>query len=257
MPSKSRTSDHSAITEDVSKKRLVDLLRDVPAATFRFTVHQEFGVPFWDGVDQLTADAARLFSNIPPGVFTFTERATQEDVFKRALMVCMYVMRAASEGREDLSRCALSLQTGLLSFIERKQGFEEPFFRRGVMRSRSQPRETLYVRKAKSVAAEACEALKIFGFKDAARQVAAALNKCGAMPIKSNGKAVVPRSILNWHSRLRFGDLKFVWLQEREGRLFADAYKLWRSGRKDAARRRVLQLVPIYIEDESLAVDGN
>ena len=79
MPPNSRTSNHSANTKNASTKRLVNLFNDVPAATFRYSVHEEFGVSLWDGVDRLIADAKRLFSNIPPAVFTFSKGASQSE----------------------------------------------------------------------------------------------------------------------------------------------------------------------------------
>jgi hypothetical protein len=96
-----------------------------------------------------------------------------------------------------------------------------------------------------------------FGVKDAAKQVADVLNKSGFLPVKTNGKSVVARSVLNWRSRIKAGNLKFRWLQEKDCSLFPKAYRLARLGRVDAARRRVLRFLPIYIEAEKRAIRGN
>jgi hypothetical protein len=151
----------------------------------------------------------------------------------------------------------LAINAKLLhALYERDHGFDEPFFS---VRPRvpKQPRESLYVKKVKAISAEACDALMSFGVKDAAKQVADVLNKSGFLPVKTNGKSVVARSVLNWRSRMKAGDLKFIWLNEKEGSLFPKAYRLCDLGRVDAARRRVLRFLPIYIEAEKRAILGN
>jgi hypothetical protein len=169
----------------------------------------------------------------------------------------LYILALASvkEG-DDLWRLATALQIGFRALRERDHGFDEPFFR---VRPRvpNQSRESLYVKKVKAISAEACDALMRFGVKDAAKQVADVLNKSGFLPVKTNGKSVVARSVLNWRARMKAGDLKFIWLNEKEGSLFPNACRLSELGRVDAARRRVLRFLPIYIEAEKRAIMGN
>jgi hypothetical protein len=252
------TLDNPAYTKDDQMQRLWHLyLRHASAAVERLLMHRTLGVSVWDGVDQVRADARRLFAQIPAEALMLPDDAKEQDVFVRALRVCMHLMFAASDDREDLyHRYGWALQTGLFAVNERMRGFNEPFLR-AQSRSRKQSRETLYTMKVKAISATAFEALKRFGFEDAANQVAEVINRSRCLPLKRNGKAVVARSVLNWHARLRSGDLNFTWLCEKEGMLFPKAHVLWRAGQPEAARRRVLRFLPKYIEAERRAIQGN
>jgi len=149
---------------------------------------------------------------------------------------------------------ALAFHRIVSAVRERARGFDEPLLRPRP-RSSKDSRESSYARHVKATAAEACEALLQFGMKDAADQVANIINRKKFLPLKTNGKAVVGRSVLNWRLRLR-RDLNIVWMSGEGTKLFPNAYKLFREGKPEAAQRRVLRYLPIYIEFERRAYFG-
>jgi hypothetical protein len=234
-----------------------DFLRDAPQAILRLRAHRLLRVSLWDGVDVVASRARALFDAVPAEVLSPPDGASGRERFQHALHVTYFiVMLAYMFGqKKDIEKMFLALQAGLFAVYERDRGFDEPFLR-ARRRSPRQSRESHFVRLVKAAAAEACEALIQFGVKDAASQVAEILNRNHFLPIKANGKAVVPKSVLNWRSRFLTGDLWITWMSEEGASLFPNAYRLFRDGRLEAARRRVLRFLPIYIETERRGLLG-
>jgi hypothetical protein len=257
---KKKTHVSPRYTNPAEQRLWEEFLRDGPRAVQRWKVHKLLRVSLWDGVDAVVSRARHLLDSIPPAGLASRNGAPSREIFSHALNIWAQILLLVYviDGRKnsELEKLAFSLQTGLIALKERDRGFDEPFLRART-RSPDESRETLYIRTVKAVAAEACEALLQFGAKDAARQVADIINRNDFLPRKINGKAVVARSVLNWHSRLRSGDLKFIWLSERWGSLFPNAYRLFREGRPDAARRRAIRYLPIYIKEERRMIAGN
>jgi hypothetical protein len=235
-----------------------EFLRDGPQAIRRLDAHLLFSVSLWEGVDTVASRAQHLFDAIPPEVLAAPDGASGREIFRHSLKIVSWIVmlaRCFGGGNKDIEIMANALMSGLNAVIERDRGFDEPFLR-ARQRLSSQSRESLYVRRVKAIAAEACEALIQFGTKDAAGKVAAVINDNQFLPLRTNGSGVVPRTVLNWLSRLRSGDLKKRWMHEREAALFPNAHRLFREGRPEAARRRVIRFLPRYIEEERRAVMG-
>jgi hypothetical protein len=242
------------------QRLLEEFLRDGPQAIRRLKAHLLFNVSLWEGVDTVASRAQHLFNAIPPEVLASPDGASGREIFRHSLHIVSWIVllaRCFGGGNKDIEIMANALITGLRAVIERDRGFDEPFLR-ARQRLSSQSRESQYVRRVKAIAAEACEALIQFGTKEknAARQVAAVINANQFLTLRTNGSGVVPKTVLNWRSRLRSGDLKKSWEHEREATLFPNAYRLFREGRPEAARRRVIRFLPIYIEVERRAVMG-
>jgi hypothetical protein len=253
-----RDASNDISSDDPAIRRLLEeFLRHAPRAIARLRAHRYLKVSLWDGVDLVASRARDLFDAIPAEGLLLPDGASGRERFRHALRISYYVVMLAYmfEGQNNIEKMFYALQAGLFAVQERDRGFDEPFLR---LRQRSprQSRESHFARIVKAVAAEACEALIQFGVKDAARQVAEILNRNDFLPIKANGKAVVPKSVLNWRSRFLTGDLKFRWMSEEGASLFPNAYRLFREGRPEAARRRVLRFLPLYIETERRGLSG-
>ncbi len=251
MPNK--TPKRRPAYQDPAIQRLwEEFQRDGPRAVLRWRAHKFLNVSLWDGVDVVASRARHLLDAIPAEALSVQDGATGRESFLHALRVCLYIMMLAYQlggQKKDIEKMVYALQAGFFAVRERDRGFDEPLLRVR-RRSPQQSRESHFARIIKAAAAEACEALIQFGVKDAARQVAEILNRKKLLPIKANAKAVVPKTVQNWHRRLLTGDLKIVWMFEEGTRLFPNAYRLFREGRPEAARRRVLRFLPIYIEAE-------
>jgi hypothetical protein len=253
-----KTSKRRAAYDDPAIQRLwEEFLRDRPRAILRWRAHELLKVSLWDGVDIVASRARHLFDAIPTEALSLADGASGRENFRHALRVIYYIVVLAYcfEGKGDIEKMFSALQAGLFAVQERDRGFDEPVLR---VRRRSprQSRESHFARIVKAAAAEACEALIQFGVKDAACQVAEILNRNKFLPIKTNAKAVVPKTVQNWRHRFQTGDLKLVWMSEEGTRLFPNAYRLFREGHPEAARRRVLRFLPIYIETERRGLMG-
>jgi hypothetical protein len=234
-------------TEATRQRHFQEFLQDAERAKNRLDTHRLFKVSLWEGVDVIEARARNLFDSIPPQALTKKAGASDRESFKHALNICnTIVMLAFKSGRQDLAHIAYSLEHGLLALIDRDRGFDEPLLRaRPKLPTGS--RESLQDWYVKAALAAACEQLKEFGVKDAARQVAEVINRNQLFPIKTNGKAVVARSVLNWCGRRRAGDFRPFW-NVPGGVLFPQARRLWAEGKRQAARSTLLHNLPRVIK---------
>ncbi len=242
------------ITEE-EKKRLFEVwLRNSSEAFLRLRAHETFKVSLWDGVDNVASHARNLFDSISPAL-AIRPDASELEIFKQALRIfCMIAALASRSGRPELEAIAYSLQRGIFALGERERGFDEPFLR---VRRRlpSERRESIGERYIKAIAAEACNELLRYGFKDAARQVAEVINKNKILPPKRNNLAVVDRTVANWYARWQAGDLKPAFWPTPGGILFPKASKLWDEGKPEAARRMLLRNLPRLMKEIRSGVD--
>jgi hypothetical protein len=235
-------------TEATRQRHFQEFAQDTMRAMNRLGAHKLFKVTLWEGVDDVEARARSLFDSIPPEALTMKAGASDREVFKRALDICStIVMLAFKSGRQDLAHIAYSLELGRFALIDRDRGFDEPLLR-ARPKLPNGPRESLQDWYVKAALAEACELLRKFGVKDAARQVAGVINNNQLFPIKTNGKAAVARSVLNWCGRRRAGDLRPFW-NLPGGILFPRARRLWTEGKQHAARSTLLHNLPYVIKD--------
>jgi hypothetical protein len=234
-------------TEATRQRHFQEFLQDAMRAMNRLDAHKLFKVSLWEGVDEIEARARNLFDSIPPEALTTKPGASDREIFKHALKICSrIVILAFKSGRQDLAHIAYSLEQGCGALTDRDLGFDEPLLRaRPKLPSGS--RESVQDWHVKAALAEACERLQGFGVKDAARRVADVINRNQLLPVKTNGKAVVARSVLNWCRRRRAGDLQARWNVPR-GILFPKALRLWADGKRDAASSTLLHNLPLVIK---------
>jgi hypothetical protein len=259
VPKRTFNCDGAPFADPAIQRLRDEFPRDGPKAVLRWNAHNLFQVPLWEGVDLVASRARDLFEAVPPVALATESGASDRELFRHALNLCRYIVMLAymMDGRkEHLDKIAFALQTGFFAVLERDRGFDEPFLR-ARQKSPDEPRESLYVRRVKAASAEACEALREFGMKDAARQVADIINRNEFLPLKANGKAVGARTIKNWVARLHTGELSFFWGCENWGSLFPNAYRLYQQGRPEAARRRVIRYLPVYIKEAKRVIMGN
>jgi hypothetical protein len=236
-----------ARTED--EQRLLEVwLRDTPRAMLRWEAHELFQVSLWDGVDVVVTHARNLFDAIAPTALATSAGASDQEKLRHALNICVAIVALAfMGGRKDLEDIVYSLQSGRDALEEHDRGFEHPLLRVRP-RSANQSRESLHDWFVKAACAEACEALLKFGVKDAARQVADVINRKQLLPLKTSGKAVVARSVMNWYARRRAGNLRPIWPAPQGWCIFPKAFKLWSEGKPDAARHAVLRSLPRHVK---------
>jgi hypothetical protein len=230
-------------------------MQDGERAINRLYAHNLFRVSLWEGVNVIEAHARNLFDSIPPEALKTKAGASDREIFVHALNIChVIVMLAFKSGRQDLADIAYSLQKGRAALFDRNRGFDEPLLRaRPKLPNGS--RESLQDWYVKAALAEACEQLQKFGGKNAARLVADVINRKQLFPVKANGKVVVARTVLNWYRRRRAGDLKPFW-NLPGGVLFPKAQKLWREGKRDAARITLLHNLPSVIKSIRPGIDS-
>jgi hypothetical protein len=190
--------------------------------------------------DVVQQEAITLFDAFGPNALSAGSSPLES--FKKALDICACLTTLAAVRRPSLRWLADALAEGLLAVKERTRGFDEPLLR-AAPRTARQPRESYLPVATKTLAGEACHLMIEWGIKDAAKKVAKVIGDNDFLKRRSNGKSVVPRTILNWRSRYREGNLRrLIWH-------FVEATDLFHAGRRSEAEKAILSTLQDHLVD--------
>lgn len=221
------------------------------AVMIRFNASSLFRLSMWrrrGGVDHLAELVRAVFEAVPRRGLGVEPSDSERDLLRRGLKIFSTLLAlaltrpGAGKHHSALKLLLYSLYEGIAAMDERDRGFDEPLLR-ARPRTADMPRETDYERQIKSLASMASAELIRYGLpkQNAAREVAKVVNRSSALRPKSHKEtSVVSKSILNWTVRYSAGDLPIMGFHHV---VFAEAIKLRREGKSDAARQKVLSIL--------------